>query len=245
MSNIVAFSGANLPAVSTLATSLRSLANDVGSSGVVILKMDKTGTWCFGADQTEVQEGSQWAVNPFSFIHGYIAWGEGEVLGEKMVPLAQPLPDLSEMPAPPNAKKGWELQLGMSLKCLNGEDAGMECRYTATSVGGKKAVQSVGMAIATQVDKDQSKPVPVVTLETDHYQHKQFGRIFTPEFKIVEFIGMEGKAEPAAAPAPAVEAPKRGRPPVTAADVPTFTAPAAEAPPPAAEEAPRRRRRAV
>ena len=246
MGNIVAFSNANLPAVSTLATSLRTLANDVGNAGVVILKMDKTGTWVFGADQTEVQEGSKWAVNPFSFVHGWIAWGDGEVLAEKMAPVSQPMPDISETPPPPGAKKGWEVQLGMSLKCLNGEDAGMECRYTATSVGGKKGVQTIGMAIAAQVEKDQTKPVPVVTLETDHYIHKSYGKIFTPEFTVAEWIGMEGKVEAAAAPPPAVEAPKRGRPAVApAADIPQFTAPAEPAAPAAAEEAPRRRRRAV
>ena len=70
MSNIVAFSGANLPAVSTLSTALRSIAADVGPAGVVILKMDKTGHWVYGADQTEIEDDSTWAINPFSFIHG-------------------------------------------------------------------------------------------------------------------------------------------------------------------------------
>ena len=74
MSNLVAFAGSNLPAVNTLATSLRNLSAEAGPSGVVIIKMDKTGHWVFGADQTEVESGSKWAVNPFSFIHGFIAW---------------------------------------------------------------------------------------------------------------------------------------------------------------------------
>jgi hypothetical protein len=37
--------------------------------------MDKTGHWVFGIDQTEIEDDSTWAVNPFSFVHGYIAWG--------------------------------------------------------------------------------------------------------------------------------------------------------------------------
>ena len=194
MTNIVKFENAGLPAVKTLATSLRAIQADVASSGVVILKMDKTGSWIFGADQTEVQEGSKWAVNPFSFVHGFIAWGEGEVLGEKMTGVANPLPELDA--APPGAKKGWEVQVGMSLKCLSGEDKDLETRFTTTSVGGKRAVQALAVAIAEQVEADQSKPVPVVELGQEHYQHKQYGKIFTPVFKITEWISIDGEKQP-------------------------------------------------
>ena len=103
MSNLVTFSQANLPSVQSLSTALRSLEKDVAPAGVVIIKMDKTGHWVFGADQTEVEDEATWAVNPSSFVHGFIAWGDGEVLGEKMVPVSQPLPELDA--APPNAKK--------------------------------------------------------------------------------------------------------------------------------------------
>ena len=196
MSNLVAFAGANLPAVASLATTLRAIASDVGPTGSVIIKMDKTGHWVFGADQTEVEDDSLWAVNPFSFVHGFIAWGDGEVLGEKMVPVAEPLPEVG--PAPSAAKRGWETQVGMSLKCIKGEDAGMEARYNVTSVGGKRAVQELAVAIATQVDADQTKPVPVVRLKKEHYQHKSYGRIYTPIFDIVEFVSMEAEPEAAA-----------------------------------------------
>ena len=201
MSNIVAFSGANLPAVSTLSTALRSIAADVGPAGIVILKMERAGHWVYGADQTEIEDDSTWAINPFSFIHGYIAWGDGEVLGEKMVSVSQPLPEVDA--APPNAKKGWETQVGLSLKCLNGEDKDMEARYTTTSVGGKRAVQELALKISEQVEKDQTKPVPVIRLKKDHYTHKSYGKIFTPVFEIVEWVSMNGEVE---APAEAEEA---------------------------------------
>jgi hypothetical protein len=241
-SNVVSFAGANLPAVKTLATSLRNIEADVGASGIVILKMDKTGCWCFGADAQEAQEGSKWAVNPFSFLHGHIAWGDGEVLGERMTGIANPLPELTE--APPGAKKGWEVQIGFSMKCTNGDDAGMEARFTTTAVGGKRSVQALAVAIAEQVERDQTRPVPLVLLETDHYQHKAYGKIFTPVFKVVEWIGMDG-----AKPAEQVESPKQveappipssiRRPPVADA----APAAAAAAAPAAAAEAPGRRRR--
>jgi hypothetical protein len=203
MSNITTFSGANLPSVKSLATALRTIETDVGGAGTVIIKMDKTGHWVFGADQTEIEDHASWAVNPFSFVHGYIAWGDGEVLAEKMVSVSQPLPELDA--APPGAKKGWETQVGMSIKCLSGEDKGMEARYTTTSVGGKKAVQALAVAIATQVEKEQDKPVPVVELGKEHYTHKSYGRIYTPVFQVLEWVGMDGEAP--AEEAPAIEAP--------------------------------------
>jgi hypothetical protein len=172
----------------------------------------------FGADQTEVEDDSLWAVNPFGFLHGYIAWGDGEVLGEKMTSVAQPLPELPE--APPGAKKGWELQVGLSMKCISGEDTGMEARYTTTSIGGKKAVQALAVMIAEQVGKDQAKPVPVVELKKEHYQHKSFGRIYTPVFGVKEWMSMGGEA-----------------------DAPTEDTPAEEEAAPAEEGARRRRRR--
>ena len=199
----MAFELANLPPVSSLSVALRQLEKDVGPAGNVILKMDKRGDWVFGADQTEVDDGTAWAVNPFSFVHGFIAWGDGEVLGEKMVSVSQPLPEMGAAPA--GAKRGWETQVGMSLKCISGPDNGLEVRYNVTSVGGKRAVQGLAVAIATQVEKDQNKPVPVVTLKRDHYTHKSYGKIYTPVFEVQEWMSMEGgKAEaPAEDAAPA------------------------------------------
>ena len=214
MSNITTFSQAGLPSVTTLATALRSVANEVGDVGTVILKMDKTGHWVFGSDQTEVEADSTWAINPFSFVHGFIAWGDGEVLAERMVPVSEPLPEVPD--APPGAKRGWETQIGMSLKCLSGEDEGMEARFSTTSVGGKRAVTKLAVDLAEQVEKDQSKPVAVVLLGKDHYTHKSYGRIYTPIFDIQKWIGLDGPeaapaaAEPEAEAAPAADAPVEG-----------------------------------
>jgi hypothetical protein len=198
--------------VKSLSSALRSIESSASAAGMAILKMDKTGHWVFGADQTEVEDDSLWAINPFSFVHGYIAWGDGEVLGEKMVSVAEPLPELD--PAPGGAKRGWEMQIGMTLACTNGEDEGLQARYSVTSVGGKRAVQALAVAIAEQVDKDQTKPVPVVRLKKEHYQHKSYGRIFTPVFDLVKWVSMDADAAGETveeAEAPADEAPRRRR----------------------------------
>jgi hypothetical protein len=218
MNELAKFGNANLPSVQSLAESLRSLDTGVGLGNAVILKMDKTGHWVFGADQTEVEDDSTWAVNPFSFTKGFIAWGDGDVLGEKMVPITQPLPELE--PAPAGSKRGWELQVGMSLQCMNGEDKGMEARFSTTSVGGKRAVQVLAMAIATEMVKDNPKPVPLIRLKKEHYTHKSSGRIFTPVFEVLSWVSFDGPAaaEPEAeaeaeeeAPAPADTGRRRRR----------------------------------
>lgn len=188
----MSFALANLPNVTALSTALRTLEKDVGPVGFVILKMDKRGDWVYGANQTEVEADTLWAVNPASFVHGYIAWGDAVVLGERMVPLTEPLPHPGEAPA--GAEKGWQVQVGMGLKCVSGPDKDMEVRFTVTSVGGKKAVQQLGISIAQQIEADQTKPVPVVKLKTDSYKHKMYGKIFTPVFEIVEWVGMDGKS---------------------------------------------------
>ena len=199
MSNLVAFNKAGLPALAAIATAIKTVAAPAASAGSVILKMDKTGHWVFGADQTEVESDSKWAINPFSFVHGWIAWGDGVVLGERMAALTDPLPDTDD--APPNSARGWEKQVGFSLKCLTGEDKGLEARYTTTSVGGRRSFEALASAFANQVSADESKPVPVVLLKKEHYQHKSYGRIYTPIFEIVEFMSMD-RPEEEEAPAP-------------------------------------------
>ena len=52
MSEVAKFAGANLPAVTSLTAALRSL-EVAAPSATAILKMDRTGHWVFGADQTE------------------------------------------------------------------------------------------------------------------------------------------------------------------------------------------------
>ena len=87
----------------------------------------------------------------------------------------------------------------------------MEARYITTSVGGRRAVQTLAVAIAQQVEKDQSKPVAIVRLGKDHYTHKSYGRIYTPVFEVLEWVSMDGEADEAAPEAEAAPAAPTGR----------------------------------
>jgi hypothetical protein len=140
---------------------------------------------------TEVDKEGLWAVNPFSFVHGYIAWGEGCIAGEKMVGITEPLPVMDA--PPPGAPRGWEAQVGMSLKCISGEDKGLEARFSTTSIGGKRAMHQLAMKVADQVEANQEKPVAVVKLGVEHYQHKVYGRTFVPVLDVVDWISLNGE----------------------------------------------------
>jgi len=199
-----------LPSLSTLATALRNVEVKSGPSGS-FMTFDKTGCWTFGADALEVEDGSEWAINPFSFVHGFIAWGTGSVLSEVLVPVSEPLPEVG-LP-PDGARRGWELKLGFALKCLTGDDKDTEALFATNSAGGKRAVQGIAVALAEQIETDPSKPIPVVKLSSDHYKHKEYGKIYTPVLEIVRWIGDDGTAatedEPLAIAAP--EEPTRRR----------------------------------
>ncbi len=205
MTDMTVFGKSNLPAPASLAAALKRIDPGV-STGDVLLKMDKTGHWVYGADQTDIEPDSEWAVNPFSFTHGWIAWGSGEVLGEKTVPITEPLPETD--PAPANATRGWELQFGMHVKCLSGEDAGLDARFATTATGGKRAFSDLANAIAEQVATGTEKCVPVVTLKSEHYAHKKYGKVYTPVFDIVRWVSYKDPkdAEPAAASQPSAAA---------------------------------------
>jgi hypothetical protein len=110
-----------------------------------------------------------------------------------MFPITEELPELE--PPPPNAKRGWEPQVGMSLKCISGEDKDVQARFTTTAVGGKKAMHALAMKVAEQVEKDPDNSVALVKLGTDHYQHKSYGRVFTPVFEVTDWISLNGPVE--------------------------------------------------
>lgn len=189
MSNLTTFKSAGLPAVQDLAKSLKDSLSKSVEVGTVIAKMDKTGHWVYGADQTEIEKDSVWAINPFSFVHGYVAWGVGKLLGEKMVSVTQPLPALEA--APPEAPRGWEQQIGFAMKCMSGIDKDLEARFTTASIGGKRAVSELGSQISEHIIKDPATPVAIVKLKSSHYSHESYGKIFVPTFEITTWVSMD------------------------------------------------------
>lgn len=209
MNNVVQFTQGGLPAdPSSLAQMGTAVAASAGSGGADdLLRLLRDGMWVFGAENVEPEEGSKWAINPYSFQHGYICWGDNSnVLGEVMVPVMQPLPQRSELADMGEDKDGkpfvWQDQLSFQLQCISGEDRGVQVLFKTTSVGGKRATGEMANRISSRAVDGSDELIPVVHLSVDSYQHKQYGKIYTPVFEIVEWIAAsdeapEQEAEPA------------------------------------------------
>jgi hypothetical protein len=195
---------AQLPAlpfdVSRMAAALLQSARESVPS-VGFLRMDKSGTWIFGIDAEEIEEDQLFAVNPSGFGHGYVCWTNETVptaakLGESYVPLIEPLPQNG--PVPPTGR-GWEFQLGFALKGYKGTQDGVDMVYRTSSVGGKRAIsmlsKQVGMKLnAYDVNKKADDIVPLVTLSSDSYPHKRYGKIFIPIINIEKWVKLPTNA---------------------------------------------------
>ena len=168
----------------------------------------------FGQKRTIVEDGSRWAVNPLTFKWGYICFGDGnKVLGERLVPVSQPMPDVTELP-----DKGfqWQEQWAVNLKCIDGTDAGTEVVFKTTTVGGIQAVAGLIEAVRDRLNGGQhdGKVSPIVLLEKDSYQHPQYGKIWTPLLTIVDWMPLDGPAPAPSPPPPSpppAEQPRRRR----------------------------------
>lgn len=191
-----------------LSTAIATAMQNLGGDGdFQFMKMTKAGEFMFGADETEVQEGSLWAIDPRSITKGFIKWVDSELEGEEMAPIfgGQPIVK-SQLP---DAGVGWSEQVGFALACTNGDDKGTQCLYKSNSKGGLKAIKSYLSALQAQLLSDPGNSVAVVSLSSDFYKHKTYGRIYNPIITIESWMALDAtetpkakEAEPAEEPAP-------------------------------------------
>lgn len=178
-----------------------SRAQTPKAGGSDLLRMLKHGEWVYGQEDTEVQEGSLWAVNPLSIAHGWACWTDypasakkkNDLLGETMAPIYEPLP---VRPAAMTGGDGvaYEFKASRSfqLRCMNGEDEGVEVMHKLGSVGGMRAFDGLIAEMQAQLASNPAYPCPVIELEVDSYQHKQWGKTFVPIFTLRGWADMNG-----------------------------------------------------
>lgn len=224
MNQVAPFEGKPL-ATTALANRLKRFkqTRPRSSDGSIFLKMGKDGEWSYGAEEEVPEENSKWAVNPASIQQGYICWPTNEddrgggPLDEVMYDAGDDIPVKGDLPHREGGN--WSDQLSVGMRCMNGEDEGLEVVYKTNSKSGVRELNSLIDEILGQVEKGEA-PIPAVQLKTDYYKHKKYGKIYTPVLQIVEWLDTSGESAGAddgndddEAPAPK---PARGR---KAADV--------------------------
>ena len=187
----------NLPVeLSQLSTGLAAAIQNAPVPNAPYIKLDKSGDWIFGSDGHEVTDGL-WAINPNSFTEGYIAWGSGELLGEEMAPMAGVPISLADLPAQPGAKNGWQKQVGLQMVAISGEFKGQQVLYKTSSKGGMTAIREMVAKVVNQINGGDDDFVPVVSLESSSYVHKEFGKIQVPILTVDHWTNMDGVSEDA------------------------------------------------
>lgn len=188
-----------LAAAQALKGKLAKVAANIPANGSSqYLRMLQDGNWVFGAENTEIAKGKdELAVNPLSIKQGFVCWTDygkddkraNEVLDEKMYPLGADVPLKSEMP---EQAFPWSEQYSFELRIMTGKHKGKQMLYKSTSVGGLNMIKAIIDQIMAQLDSDEPEyMVPVVTLDVDSYQHKKWGKTYTPEMNIVDWVTMD------------------------------------------------------
>ncbi len=177
--------------ITNLAKGLQQSAQQASSGGDgSFMKFTKFGEWVWGTESTEVEEDALWAIHPQGFQHGWIAWGDkkhnnnGTKLGETMVPATDPLPPQNTLP---EVQGSWAQQISIQMICLSGIDKGTKVLFNSCSTGGRKAYNTIVNAVVAEITAGSQKVAPSVTLDSDHYTHKEFGKIFTPVMRVEEW----------------------------------------------------------
>jgi hypothetical protein len=201
--------GGALASLTALATVLNKVdtRSVVGRSGLPLMQFksrENNGTWVFGQRRAIVEDGSRWAVNPTTFKWGYVSFDNDNKPTERLVSVAQPKPDKTQLP---DVGFPWQEQWGVNLKCIDGIDAGTEVVFKISTVGGVQAVAGLIDVVRDRLNDGQhgGKVAPIVCLTKDSYQNPQYGKIAVPILTVVDWMTLDG---PAPAPKPASEPPK-------------------------------------
>jgi hypothetical protein len=168
-----------------------------GDTDSNFMKFSK-GEFLFGSESIEVEEGSQWAINPASFRHGFQCWGksgtpsDGDLLGEETASMFESAMLKKDLPHFEDGR--WADLIGFTLTCVSGEDEGTQCYLSGTSVGFVREAKVLVSSVLAQSQKDNTKPVAIVELHASNYKHKKYGKIYTPVFKVKGFESLNATA---------------------------------------------------
>lgn len=189
--------------------------------GVPYMRLLKDGTWVVGAENTVLSKGIEVVLNPMSIQSGYSCWtnrkpneGKNERLGEEMWGINEDKPHSTTLPTHHDPRTQdlcvWKDQMAADIKILEGKLKDQQVLYSTTSVGGINAMTDIFDAIMARLKEGSTFVCPILSVNSSFYDHKSYGRTYTPAFEIVGWMDLNGaedeEFEPEAeAPAPEPE----------------------------------------
>jgi hypothetical protein len=175
------------------------------NAGVQYMKFDgNTGVFNYGADRTELEEGTQLAVNMNEYKTGFICWKDQEVVDEKMISVievfagAPPIVEAHLKDHGPykkyanGATDGWVEQQSVGLKLL---DDGTDMVFKSSSVSGIRSLKKLLSDYAAGRKVHGADAVPIVEISTTTFVPKNAGpgagKKYVPVFTIVAWKSPE------------------------------------------------------
>lgn len=199
--NIVTFYNSSITSTEDLTAHLiagRESKPPVASNVMPFLRLDHDGNWIYGRENTDVEDGSLWAIDPMSLTVGWINWADPKMNGgkrEKCGEVMGPCTQVPAMPVADHSDKGgeWVKQYGFDLVCVYGQDEGQHVAYRTSSRGGTKAYSAVYDEILARPHPDYF--FPIVSLEHSSYNNPNYGgnRVNEPEFKVTDWSNKENQ----------------------------------------------------
>jgi hypothetical protein len=172
----------------------REAVNDeIGADFGTFLKFAK-GEWLLGEEGKEVPAEARFVANLEEYYRGWVRWWDGKptdhligrVIDRHRVPAREELGDQD--------KSRWEVANGVqrdpwaktvyiAMRDLSTDE--IVC-FTSSSDGGRKAVAKLADRYDRLRHRHKAK-MPVVTPESEGYQHDVYGKIWKPVFRIVDW----------------------------------------------------------
>jgi hypothetical protein len=217
-----------------------------------LLKFSK-GDWMYGQDNTDVPVGTQFVANMDELLIGWIRWQDNKptdhVMGKVSLGYQPPRrnelgdTDDHEWEVDDNGKPRDPWQLSNYL-LVKGMADGELYTFTTGSKGGRDAVGDLCKAFGGVMAQHPDE-YPVVAIGVRSYEHpnRSYGRIKTPEFKIVGWLGKDtfaadlGEVEPGDEPMKPEPAPAPAPKPAKPTPVPPAPSPVEPPKSPAAKKA--------
>jgi hypothetical protein len=203
---IVPTNGSTVIAPTTNISPWREAINDEGGTGFgTFLKFNKQ-EWLLGENDKAVPADARFVGNLEEYYRGWVRWWGGvptdhrigRVVDRHRVPPREELGDLDknkwEREANGVPRDPWARTVYLGLRDMSNDE--IVC-FTSSSEGGRKAV----LKLADYYDRRRHRfkgKMPIVVLESESYQHKTYGKIWTPKFRVVdwEFWDDETAADP-------------------------------------------------